>query len=195
MALEVIGFHYASKRIENGREILELRLCDGPEPKEQDWELNFTLLYSGAVPAEGSSSRVKEKHVLRKAFHKQLKELWQVQPTLAKMAKSNVSVPGSAPGEYVTYLEATANRYARCGYRFVPLLTPDQSLSCAIDVLFLRRDHPGGLVSSRGDIDNRLNTIFDALQLPQSKNCDDIRMLRQLSLMKIHFTCSWRTTL
>ena len=82
------------------------------------------------------------------------------------MAKSNVSVPGAPPGEYVSFLEATADKYARCGFRFVPVVSPDQSLSCAIDILFLRRDHPGNLIKSSGDIDNRLNVIFDALQMP-----------------------------
>ncbi len=134
--------------------------------------MNFTLLYQGPLPAEGGTSRVKEKHVLRKAFHKQLKELWAVQPTLAKMATANVSESGAAPGKCIPFLEAEANKYAKCGFRFVPVVASEQSLSCAIDVLFLRRDHPGGLISSRGDIDNRLNVIFDALQMP--KNCDEI---------------------
>jgi hypothetical protein len=140
---------------------------------EEGTQLNFTLIYRGALPAESrGSSRVKEKHVLRKAFHKQLKELWRVQPTLVKMAASNVSIPGAAPGQYVTFLEATANKYARCGFRFIPVIAPEQSLSCDIDVLFLRRDHPGNLIRSGGDIDNRLKIIFDALRMPDK--CDEL---------------------
>ena len=71
--------------------------------------MNFILTYVGELPSASSgNARVKEKHVLRRVFHKQLKELWRVQPTLSKMAKANVSIPGAARGVYATYLEATA---------------------------------------------------------------------------------------
>jgi hypothetical protein len=135
--------------------------------------MNFTLTYFGELPsASAGNARVKEKHVLRKALHKQLKELWRVQPTLSKMAKANVSVPGATLGEYATYLEATANKYRLCGFRFIPLVSPEQSLSCAVDILLLRRDQPGSLVKSGGDIDNRLKTIFDSLRMPG--NCSEL---------------------
>jgi hypothetical protein len=133
-------------------------------------QLNFTLVYRGELPsASGGSARVKEKHVLRKAFHKQLKELWKVQPTLLKMAHANVSAPGAAPGEYIKFLQNMANKHPLCGFRFVPLVSLEQSLSCAVDILLLRRDHPGSLVKSGGDLDNRLKTIFDALRMPNNQ--------------------------
>jgi len=37
----------------------------------------------------------------------------------------------------------------------------------------LRRDDPGGIVNNRGDIDNRLKTLFDTLRRPE--NNDEIR--------------------
>ena len=44
---------------------------------------------------------------------------------------------------------------------------------CEIEILFLRRDHPGhGLIRSGGDIDNRIKVPFDALRMPQS--CDEL---------------------
>ncbi len=133
--------------------------------------MNFTLTYRGDLPsASGGNARVKEKHILRKAFHKQLKELWRVQPTLLKMAQAKVSAPGAALGEYVTLLENTANKHSLSGFRFVPLVSLEQSLSCAVDILLLRRDHPGSLVKSGGDLDNRLKTIFDALRMPSNQS-------------------------
>lgn len=44
--------------------------------------------------------------------------------------------------------------------------------ACALDILFLRRDGPGSLVRSGGDIDNRLKVLFDALRMPQT--CDEV---------------------
>jgi hypothetical protein len=33
---------------------------------------------------------------------------------------------------------------------------------------FLRRDHPGNLIASGGDIDNRIKTLFDSLRMPNN---------------------------
>jgi hypothetical protein len=54
------------------------------------------------------------------------------------------------------------------GYRFVPLITQSLSLGAELDILFLRRDPPGKVVSSTGgDLDNRLKVLFDALRIPR----------------------------
>jgi hypothetical protein len=45
-------------------------------------------------------------------------------------------------------------------------------VACALDILFLRRDGPGALVKSGGDIDNRVKVLFDALRMPQT--CDEV---------------------
>lgn len=61
--------------------------------------------------------------------------------------------------------DALPERFQCGGYRFVPLVTEDLALICAIEILFLRPDPPGSLIQS-GDIDNRLKTLFDALRMP-----------------------------
>jgi hypothetical protein len=48
------------------------------------------------------------------------------------------------------------------------LVIEELSLSCRLDILFLRSDRAGSLIKS-GDIDNRLKTLFDALRMPESK--------------------------
>lgn len=61
--------------------------------------------------------------------------------------------------------EALPDRF-RCGaFKLLPLVTEDLHLVCELDVLMLRPDAPGSLVKS-GDIDGRLKTLFDALQIP-----------------------------
>ena len=58
-------------------------------------------------------------------------------------------------------------KFDRSGYKFVPLISNHLKLSCALDILFLRRDMPGiPLIRSGGDIDNRLKVLFDALRIP-----------------------------
>ncbi len=39
---------------------------------------------------------------------------------------------------------------------------------CRLDILFLRRDAPGNLIKSGGDLDNRLKVLFDGLKMPGS---------------------------
>jgi hypothetical protein len=144
---------------------------DIPDATGEVIQVEFKLLYHGQLRASTTSdTRVNEKHAIRKQLHKQLKELWQVQPILSSLANSNVSEPGAPRGKYVKLTEATANKYARCGYRFIPLISQELSLTASLDILFLRRDHPGNLITSGGDIDNRIKTLFDALRMPHNNN-------------------------
>jgi hypothetical protein len=59
-----------------------------------------------------------------------------------------------------------AEAYRRSGYRFLPLVRSKLGVICSLDILFLRRDEPGDLISGGGDIDNRIKVLFDALRVP-----------------------------
>jgi hypothetical protein len=66
------------------------------------------------------------------------------------------------------YIESLARRFVRSnGYRFVPLVNKELDLICGLDILFLRRENPGNLVSNSGDVDNRIKTLLDALKVPE----------------------------
>lgn len=72
--------------------------------------------------------------------------------------------------------EILADNYARCGYRFLPLIGSEAGdEACALDILFLRRDQPGDLVKHGGDIDNRMKVLLDSLRMPEdcSEVCGD----------------------
>jgi hypothetical protein len=73
------------------------------------------------------------------------------------------------PARHFPILPHLAEKYARNGYNFVPLVTKDWGVHCSVDILILRPDLPGTVIKS-GDLDNRLKTIFDALRIPQSKD-------------------------
>ena len=65
-----------------------------------------------------------------------------------------------------TWIEHIADDHQRCGGRFVPLISKRGGFTCALDILFLRRDNPGYVISSGGDIDNRIKVLFDGLRMP-----------------------------
>lgn len=137
-------------------------------PETEEYAVDFRLIYQGRLPAQGSGSdtRAADKHRIRQAFHPQLRELWNQHPQLkAYQKKPDWSKIGSQ-------MEQRAENFTRCGYKFVPLVTGEEDVACSLDILFLRRDNPGNLVRSGGDLDNRIKVLFDALRMPQ--NCKEL---------------------
>ncbi|MEG3144566.1 hypothetical protein U1839_07855 [Sphingomonas sp. RT2P30] len=143
-------------------------LKDDPFSNLEDG-LQFRLTYQGLLLAENNrgaitNARADHKQMIRKAFHRQLKRLWSISPFLSLSEQPNSHKVGW-PNVAKTSVPALANRFARNGYNFVPLITRDLNVSCEVSVLFLRNDPPGSVIKS-GDIDNRLKTLFDALTMP-----------------------------
>jgi hypothetical protein len=138
--------------------------------------MQFRLVYEGELPAAGTSSRAPEKHQIRKVLHKQLARLWREHPFLNEYLKEfqeGIKYIESEHGGYVFMedpdLHVVAEGHAILDYRFIPLIGKSFGASaCSLDILFLRRDHPGGLIRSGGDIDNRIKVLFDALRMPQN---------------------------
>lgn len=160
----------------------EWNYCAWSRLEKRQREMEFHLVYQGSLPAAGQGggkTRAREKHDIRKVFHKQLASLWRTHPFLIDFIKLDERYKQEAEGTFVTDDDPIptpvldfAKRYARCGYRFMPLVSEWFAVSCALDILFLRRDGPGSLVKSGGDIDNRLKVLFDALRMPQG--CDEV---------------------
>lgn len=59
-------------------------------------------------------------------------------------------------------------KFHRGSHNFVPLVREQEDTYCSLNILFLRRDHPGKIVSGGGDLDNRLKTLMDALRVPDT---------------------------
>lgn len=167
-----------------------------PWPDDEGAEVEFRLVYQGRLPAQSNSeSRLKDKHAIRRVFHKQLKALWDTHPFITRYREPHEPVgrimnmpfqgivvtsmyTGGPTGYLRTIAERIGKQFARCGYYFVPLIGgafgAGTETVCALDILFLRRDPPGrGLVVTGGDIDNRLKVLFDAMRIPE--NCDEVR--------------------
>lgn len=142
--------------------------------------VEFRLIYSGPLPSESSRPHPKLKHDIRKVFHRQLVELWKQTPCLVLQSTQAIILSEKEPiwGERHAlvdpkgkpWVEHLANQYARCGFRFVPLVRKESPLSCSLDILFLRYDPPGTVINQGGDIDNRLKVLFDSFRLVDQLN-------------------------
>ena len=107
---------------------------------------------------------------------------WQLcpawSPRFSKLAsggikKTSYSSPTNANLRAIIQPRQTlsdAGRYHEYGYRFVPLVREEWSLTCSLNILFLRRDILGNKgVLSAGDIDNRVKTLIDVLRRPRNQ--------------------------
>jgi len=142
-------------------------VVNDPEYDPQGDVLEFRLTYQG--PLHGSFNnrpRADEKHTIRKILHPQLRRLWEVTPHLKAMRFPPFEpiVVNNPP--HISRIEYLAKQNTRLGGRFVPLVAEDLSLWCGIEILFLRPGIPGE-VYAKGDLDNRIKTLFDALKMPK----------------------------
>lgn len=108
--------------------------------------MKFRLVYKGELPPNQKKMAVL-KHEIRKKFHCQIK----------KFTDSN-KVPDS--------FKRTKPKKLK-NYKFIPVVG-QRNRHCSLDILFLMGDIPGRS-GSAGDIDNRIKTLLDALQMPSAK--------------------------
>jgi hypothetical protein len=121
-------------------------------------EVNFRLTYDGPLKAASQSeNRRNEKHLIRQIFSRQLKELYDLR---------NADFLHRETNNFSDQLP----HWRRGSYNCLALVREKLNLVCDLDILFLRRENPGQLIKSGGDIDNRLKVLFDALRMPQDDN-------------------------
>ena len=128
--------------------------------------MNFRLIYEGPLSSSRSATP-KEKQAIRRVLHPQLAELWR-QPPLLGLVEEHSAFNENAfgPGNVLMIVR-------RGNFAFVPVVSTRLKLICHLDILFLRPGPPGSLVGHGGDIDNRLKTLFDALQMPDLNQVTD----------------------
>jgi hypothetical protein len=121
-------------------------------------EVNFRLTYDGPLKAASQSdTRRVDKHAMRRVFSRQLGQLFNHKPVFHdELMRSTDDVIGQLRrrGDFIC----------------LPLVRANIHLVCDLDVLFLRRENPGGLISGGGDLDNRIKVLFDALRMPLDDN-------------------------
>ena len=113
----------------------------------------FRLFYRGPLKANGSKD---DKHNLRMALHPQLAKLWTEEP----LAHNQGFLTEQSDPKKIDLL------YSAGSHTFICLVSERIKTYAELDILFLRPQPPGAIVSSGGDIDNRLKTLFDGLRRP-----------------------------
>lgn len=139
--------------------------------------MRFRLTYEGKLlGASRTNSRAAHKHEIRMVFHKQLKRLWQRHSGLVELSQKQypdyeTAVAGVSGGPFAektsAYPELVSSRQQQHGHNWLPLVLEDVTITCALDVLFLRAGSRGNLLNV-DDIDGRLKTLFDALSIPKN---------------------------
>jgi len=145
------------------------------EPIEGKNLVEFRLIYQGRLPSTGNKGRPREAQTIRRAFHPQLKRLWSVKSGLQELAEVKGIAAASKDKEFYDSLNiswpaagiiAMGRKWNKGGFDFVPLVTPEITLRCILDILILRPEEKR-FIFSRGDLDGQLATLFDALAVPQ----------------------------
>ena len=153
-----------------------LRFDRDYDPYEGDME--FRLTFEGPLRASNTGDRDRRtgrkeyKHWVRQQFHTQLRELWRQTPFLNAEPEGTWDGPVFVNKERYPSdpynVETLSERFALYGFNFVPLVTEAIGLLCGLEILYLRRRNPGDVLESTGDIDNRIKTLFDCLQIPDA---------------------------
>lgn len=156
--------------------------------------MDFYLVYRGPLPstqAGGRGRRAEDRKAIRAQIVPQLARLWQVSNALKRL-RWNARVPGPDlhvmeigdspfhqyysfdPPEQVQkgYVDLLAP-FERHGHKYMPLVRKSLDLTCSLDILFLRQEEPGALLKRDGDLDNRIKTFFDALEVPAQEGSAD----------------------
>lgn len=110
--------------------------------------MRFHLIYQGPLSASANSSKPHEARDIRDKLHPQLELLWKTHAALRHLCEP----------------------LTQDGNLFIPVVRKSLNLTCSLSILFLRKEELGALVLQGGDIDGRLKTLFDALQIPDIEN-------------------------
>jgi hypothetical protein len=125
-------------------------------------EMEFRLVFRGNLPSERRAT-VDVKHRIRRELHPQLRMLWQQHPALRHLFEHVPKVGKSR-------IEQLGDDYAKCGFRFIPLVKKKE-FACSLDILLLFRQEPFRAFN-RGDLDNRVKTLIDGLRMPDQ--CSEV---------------------
>jgi len=108
--------------------------------------MEFRLTYRG--PLKGNNAKVEDKQRLRRWFHCQQKQLWSQEPLKSR-------------GDTLATQDVTASSaiFEHTGFKFAPLITERLFLQSELEVLLLRPEQKGFILTGSGDTDNRLKTL------------------------------------
>ena len=152
------------------------RVLDWPNPGRLigNDNVEIRLEYRDEIPADKPSKdhRSDLKQQIRRIFSDQLRRRWRDSPVLSKHQAELPDGTGlpDASWDGTHYRPEDKAwpffRVGMCGFAWVPLVTWHNNLSCELDITFEGAERSA--LTSSGDLDNRLKTLFDALRMPRT---------------------------
>ena len=115
--------------------------------------MKFRLFYRGSLKSNG---KPEDKQALRRAFLPQLRCLWNKSPLV------------DCKNDYLDPCHTSTVVKTVDEWNFTSIVNSKHHLIAELDVLLLRPEEPGSVITQGGDIDNRLKTLLDALSIPQA---------------------------
>lgn len=122
--------------------------------------MEFYLKYDGPL---NSNADAKNKHKIREYFHPQMEKLWDIKPL------NSVKEVFLTSGRELSVLKEID------GVVFAPLVSSVLKFICQLDIIILWPEELGVISEFSGDIDNRLKTLFDALQCPDTNQIEPVK--------------------
>ena len=104
--------------------------------------MEFYLTYQGLLK---SNRGPRDKQMIRRAFHPQLRELTKYPP----------------------YPKKPEGLVSRGDFTFAPIVNKAIGIGADVSITMLRPEAPGHFVMQGGDIDNKVKTLLDAFSVPQ----------------------------
>jgi hypothetical protein len=128
--------------------------------------MEFRLVYQGVLNSTGNKSASGRVHAIRRYFHPQLVNLWDLSPILRPFSgRSFPSMPQKSYETFTPPKHELIQTYTHGGKSYLPIVCMENKVTCGIEILLLRRDLSAVLVS--GDLDGRVKTLIDALRIPK----------------------------
>jgi hypothetical protein len=85
----------------------------------------------------------------------------------------NVAYRSKPEDAFTSYDKTVADKFTYHGYSFLPIVTDELFLRCALEILFLRPEDTN-MILQMGDIDGRIKTIFDSLRMPKVEEASQL---------------------
>ena len=153
--------------------------------------MKFVLVWRGRLPASANKGKTVDVARIRAELSPQLAYLWdthhalQVLKEYAWVRNPNASVQvgqimtqTGPPTPRMHGVMLPGSMIDMCDWipvddkRYKPLVRKSLHLTCDLDILFLRQDEPGELITQGGDLDGRIKTLLDALRMPSKQEQD-----------------------
>lgn len=131
--------------------------------------MRFRLTYQGPLPpVQSGNRRAKEKWLIRRQINSQLADLYKQEHILSGKP-TFIMWTGLSANESNAPLETPdkPRSIPHTDREFIPLVRTSMDMACDLDITLLLPGPLGSVVTKDGDLDNRLNTLFDGLKMPQ----------------------------